>query len=345
MGMKSAESVKQVLPEFDSSRLMSSKVLVLRSAAPALFARTSKPAFSVKITREEKAKLLRMGKRKVKGLFNTYVGPSEPAPMEVSEAVKNSGQYDAWGAEPDPLTVVLKGKGKFVETEDYLLSLVTKPDVLAIRIYAPLPNPIAVSAVIHPHQGTSYNPLETAYRELLLSAHEVEVRKGAEQAKLTGLKERMEAARNADKNVGIVLCRAGIKPGNMDATAYDKALEEEREGYHREGNKTDLKRKDDESGFRALQNGDAQAQDQDHDPEEACLRDESRQLYAAPADASRDATTDDQLPHARQGKDNSNEKEIGTVRARSVPRKYLAAGVGAKPWTLSTCSRSEGRSS
>ncbi|KIJ54657.1 hypothetical protein M422DRAFT_240741 [Sphaerobolus stellatus SS14] len=191
------ENLKRVLPKFDSSQLMSSKVLAQRSAAPALFARTSKPASTVKLTREEKAKLLRMGKRKVKGPFNTYVDPSEPAPMEVSEAVKNSGQYDVWGAEPDPVTTVLKGKGKFVEPQDYLLPLVTKPDVKPPKSGAPLQNSIAVRAVAHPHQGTSYNPLETAHRELLLSAHEIEVRKETEQAKLTGLKDRMEAARKA----------------------------------------------------------------------------------------------------------------------------------------------------
>jgi len=109
---------------------MSSKILAQRSAIPALHSRTSKLTSHIKITREEKAKLLRMGKRKVKGPFNTYVDPSElgagSAVMEPSEAVKNSGKYDAWGAAPDP-TKMLKGKGKFTEPEDYLLPLVQKP--------------------------------------------------------------------------------------------------------------------------------------------------------------------------------------------------------------------------
>ncbi|KIJ54658.1 hypothetical protein M422DRAFT_240742 [Sphaerobolus stellatus SS14] len=187
----------------------------------------------------------------------------------------------------------------------------------------------------------------------------------------------------ADKDAGIALRGAGIKPGNMDSTANDKALEGERQGYDREGNKVpnfatsliptleekmimerrplnvpaddkpffdqieqnghadyhvkdddDSKRKGDEPIPQALQNGDIQAQAQDGEPEEARLRDGSGQLYGAPADASRDATTDDQPPHARQGKDDSNEEEKGAVRARSVLRKHLAAGVGAKPWTL-----------
>lgn len=46
-----------------------------------------------------------------------------------------------------------------------------------------------------PHQGTSYNPLETAHRELLLTAHEIELRREADAAKFEGVKERMDAAR------------------------------------------------------------------------------------------------------------------------------------------------------
>lgn len=50
-------------------------------------------------------------------------------------------------------------------------------------------------AVAQPHQGTSYNPLETAHKELLLTAHEREVRREADVAKFRGIKERMEASR------------------------------------------------------------------------------------------------------------------------------------------------------
>jgi nucleolar protein 53 len=54
---------------------------------------------------------------------------------------------------------------------------------------------IELPAVTHPHQGTSYNPLETAHKELLLTAHETELRREAEAAKFEGVKERIHASR------------------------------------------------------------------------------------------------------------------------------------------------------
>lgn len=54
---------------------------------------------------------------------------------------------------------------------------------------------IELPAVTQPHQGTSYNPLETAHKELLLAAHEIELRRETDSAKFEGVKERMDASR------------------------------------------------------------------------------------------------------------------------------------------------------
>lgn len=167
------------------------------------------------------------------------------------------------------------------------------------------------------------------------------------------------------QDTGRTLRKLGFKPGNLDATADDKALEEERQGYDREGNKvpnfaTSLvptleekvvmekrppgDRADDRPILEAIEQGDEASKPGDNTkavqngnaemPSEARLHDGSGQLFGAPADASRDATTDDEPPHARQGKDDSNEEEKAAVHARSILRKHLSARVGAKPWTL-----------
>ncbi|KAJ7857670.1 phospholipase D [Mycena olivaceomarginata] len=59
-------------------------------------------------------------------------------------------------------------------------------------------------------------------------------------------------------------------------------------------------------------------------------------LYGAPADASKDAKTDDQPPHARSGVDDASEEEKAAPGARSILRRHLAAKLGSKTWTLPT---------
>lgn len=60
------------------------------------------------------------------------------------------------------------------------------------------------------------------------------------------------------------------------------------------------------------------------------------ELYGAPADASRDATTDDQPPHAVSGKNDATETEEKAVHARSEIRKHLSTKFNSKTWTLPT---------
>jgi len=94
--------VRKSLPRFSPSQLTSTKILAQRSAVPAVF---SRPATAVKrkagtLSNDEKARLLRVGKRMRKGPLNNYIDPTEfgagSAILEVSEAVKNSGGYDVW---------------------------------------------------------------------------------------------------------------------------------------------------------------------------------------------------------------------------------------------------------
>ncbi|KAF8586908.1 P60-like protein [Ramaria rubella] len=191
------ERLKRSLPKYDHSQLMSSKILAQRSEIPAVFSRVSKPSRSA-LTHEEKGRLLRMGKRKVKGPFNTLVDPKElgagSAMLEPTEAVKNSGKYDVWADDSEAARHRVKGKGKYKHTEDFLLPLVSPLTVKPPDTFHPN-HGIDLPAIIQPHQGTSYNPLETAHNELLLTAHEIEVRREVDATKFQDVKARMEAAR------------------------------------------------------------------------------------------------------------------------------------------------------
>lgn len=69
-------------------------------------------------------------------------------------------------------------------------------------------------------------------------------------------------------------------------------------------------------------------------PETARL--DNGQLFGAPADASKDAKTDDEPPHAKGAKDDADAEEKKAPRARSILRKHLMADLGQSPWTLPT---------
>jgi len=110
------------------------------------------------------------------------VDPSQPgegsALLEVSEAVKKSGQYDMWSVQANA-------------TLD-----------AGTKVKAPnVPHPrtaIAVPAVPAPHAGTSYNPPESAHTALLCAAHEAELRRVEKSEALEATKMRILAARQAD---------------------------------------------------------------------------------------------------------------------------------------------------
>lgn len=151
----------------------------------------------------------------------------------------------------------------------------------------------------------------------------------------------------------------GMKPKPLDSTADDKSLEEERLGYDREGNKqpnfasslvptleettvTEHEPQSQAERKSTLDNTTDHAVICEQNdlpkpegvPSEARVHDGSGELYGAPADASIDSQTDNQAPHTRQGKDDSNDAEKTAVRSRSVLRRHLSTRIGAKPWTL-----------
>jgi len=127
-------SVKRSLPKYDRSLLISSKVLAQRSALPAVFSKAPIQHRS-SITHEEKDRLLRIGRRNVKGPFNALIDidPTEfgagSAILEPTEAVKKSGTYDVWTETADGEPKPLKEKVKFKDPNDFLLPLVVRPRV------------------------------------------------------------------------------------------------------------------------------------------------------------------------------------------------------------------------
>ncbi|THH00270.1 hypothetical protein EW026_g2235 [Hermanssonia centrifuga] len=143
--VKGDDQVRKSLPKFSTSLLSSAKILAQRSAVPALQSRTTSSSLKRKtLTHEEKDRLLRMGKRVRKGPFNAVIDPTEvgagSAMLEMSEAVKSSGQYDMWN----------RNGSEEIKPEWETIS--SKPK----KVKAPtLPNPrsfIEVSAVPSPHE-------------------------------------------------------------------------------------------------------------------------------------------------------------------------------------------------
>lgn len=100
--------VRKSLPKFSTSLLTSTKVLAQRSAVPAIFSRTNTntPLKRKAVTHDDKGRLLRIAKRMRKGPFNAVIDPTEfgagSALLDLTEAVKKSGQYDVWVDQPDP---------------------------------------------------------------------------------------------------------------------------------------------------------------------------------------------------------------------------------------------------
>ncbi|KAF5373463.1 hypothetical protein D9615_009513 [Tricholomella constricta] len=181
--------IRKSLPRFSASQLTSTKILAQRSAVPAVFSRPSSTASKKRkpaVSHEEKARLLRIGKRPRKGPFNSVIDPTEfgagSAIVELSEAVKSSGTYDAW-APPPPLEEIKDG-----------LETVQKKSI-KVPTLARVRDTIEVPAIVEPHQGTSYNPPVQAHQELLLQAHEIEERRIRDAEKLAEVKEKIESAK------------------------------------------------------------------------------------------------------------------------------------------------------
>lgn len=186
--VKGDAQVRKSLPRFSTSQLTSTKILAQRSAVPAVLSRPSTASKKRKslVTHEEKARLLRISKRPRKGPFNSVIDPTElgagSAILELSEAVKSSGTYDAW-APPPPQEEIKDG----LET--------VQPKVIKAPALTRVRDTIEVPAIVEPHQGTSYNPPVQAHQELLLQAHEKEEQRIRAAEKLADVKEKMESAK------------------------------------------------------------------------------------------------------------------------------------------------------
>ncbi|KAF8273558.1 tumor suppressor protein Gltscr2 [Lactarius quietus] len=199
---KGDDKVRKSLPCFSRASLRSHQIISQRSAVPAVYARPRNSLVSAR----DKERLLRIARKDRRGPLNSIVDPLQPgagsALLEVSEAVKKSGEYDVWSAEAAP-NVEAKVKA---------------PDV---------PHPrtaIALPAVPAPHAGTSYNPPEAAHTTLLLTAHEAELRRVQEAEALAATKARILSARNADEE-GTTRGMLIDKPGDEPAETEDREPE------------------------------------------------------------------------------------------------------------------------
>ncbi|KAF8465863.1 tumor suppressor protein Gltscr2 [Russula ochroleuca] len=174
---------------------LSHQIISQRSAVPAVYARPRKSLVSSR----DKERLLRIARKDRRGPLNSIVDPSQPgagsALLEVSEAVKQSGQYNMWS--PQAKAVLDDG----------------------LKVKAPdVPNPraaISLPAVPVPHAGTSYNPPEAAHTALLRAAHEAELRRVQEAEALEATKARFISARHTNGDNGNVGAQGMLidKPG------------------------------------------------------------------------------------------------------------------------------------
>ncbi|KAJ7623618.1 ribosome biogenesis protein Nop53/GLTSCR2 [Roridomyces roridus] len=172
---------------FKSSQTTAAKILAQRSAVPAVMSRTTATKRKSPLSAEDKDRLLRISKRPRRGPFNVVMDPTElgagSATLELSEAVKASGTYDAWAPEEE------------VEIKDGL------EIVQAKKIKPPVhSNPrdkIEVPAILEPHQGTSYNPPADAHNELLIKAADIEEKRVAKEAKLAETKIKIDQAKQS----------------------------------------------------------------------------------------------------------------------------------------------------
>ncbi|TDL27886.1 P60-like protein [Rickenella mellea] len=202
---------------FSTSQLSYTKMLAQRSAVAAVYSRpslttsTKKPRSSV--SREDKVRMLRMAKRKVRGPLNTVVDPTEQgsgsAILDPSHAVMESGTYDVWA---DTVDVD-------VEMKEFLPS--TPPQTPSHR------SNISIPAIRAPHQGTSYNPPAEAHSELIRLATAEAERKERDSQKFAGEKESIIAGRQAaaaEYQLGVPLGMTVDVPG--DGQEDDQPLED-----------------------------------------------------------------------------------------------------------------------
>ncbi|KAL5514609.1 hypothetical protein ACEPAG_1925 [Sanghuangporus baumii] len=221
--VKGDNDVRRHTPKFDKTQLSYYKNLTHRSAIPAVFSRASAaPAKKyIRITQEEKKRLLRIAQRKRQGPLNSIEDTTKlgqgSALLEPSHAVKQSGTYDVWASQVqgDPHANVDE------EKKEFLLPPVEKPSVKPPQVPS-LREEISLPAVVPPHAGASYNPPATEYQELLRIAHEKAEKAEQVSERYARVKDEMEKARKAEWS--------GTKPGvpiGMIVDNLEKSEEED----------------------------------------------------------------------------------------------------------------------
>lgn len=145
--------------------------------------------------------------------------------------------------------------------------------------------------------------------------------------------------------------KAGLTRKGHDASAGDKALNEERTTFTRDGKQVpgfadamvptlEEKTVQERLPEKSDANGSA-IKEEDSDNAKATTADdaartEDGELFGAPADASLDPKSDDQPPHDRSGVNDADEQEQAAPGARNMIRKNLAGKSPGGPWTLPT---------
>lgn len=135
------------------------------------------------------------------------------APIDVSEAVKESGSYDIWEGGPD--VKVRRAPGSCHLRTEAPKSRMKAPSTSRMRSMIEHP------AIPAPHQGTSYNPPAEAYQELLRAAHEIEEAGMKDADKGQDVHERMTRARQLGH-----VTEEGLPPG-MTLHGVDKEGDDE----------------------------------------------------------------------------------------------------------------------
>ncbi|EJD51887.1 P60-like protein [Auricularia subglabra TFB-10046 SS5] len=181
------DKIRAKTKRFDMSQLKSAKILAQRSAVPAVVSR---------VTSKDKARLLKIGKRKRQDALEAHdalhgeLGAGS-APLEPTAAVKRSGKYDVWSTPDDE---------DAMDVDEFIEPLVKKRKVKVPDSLLPHKS-VEIAPIITPHEGMSYNPPVASHTELLRQAVEVEEKRVKESAKYDGVQSVIAARRQADDGV------------------------------------------------------------------------------------------------------------------------------------------------
>ncbi|KAL0569997.1 hypothetical protein V5O48_011965 [Marasmius crinis-equi] len=239
------EKIRNSLPRFSTSQLTSAKILAQRSAVPAVYSRNNSTNSASKrkaVSQADKERLLRQAKKPRKGPLNSIVDEADDKwggakaaggiPIVlldlrvlternpgVSEAVKQSGQYDPWATIEEPQAVDEDDNFGAEEIKNFKKPAPKPPKHPSSSSSLPDPRKaIQLSAVPTPHAGMSYNPPVAAHQELLLQAHSAEEKKEKEAEKTREVKERMQKAKELEE-IGVNNPRPGMtidEPGDEE---------------------------------------------------------------------------------------------------------------------------------